>query len=57
VGQLISRALATQKRRACHLRRVVKSSLTPNLDAARGILNGLLMSSLFWLIALMLLNT
>jgi hypothetical protein len=56
VGQLISIALATQKRRVCHLRLVVKSSLTPNLDAARGILNGLMMSSLFWLIALMLLN-
>jgi hypothetical protein len=56
VGQLISIALATQKRRVCHLRLVVKSSLTPNLDAARGILNGLMMSTLFWLIALMLLN-
>ena len=38
MGQLISIALATQKRRVCHLRLVVKSSLTPNLDAARGIL-------------------
>jgi hypothetical protein len=56
VRRLISIALATQKRRACHLRLVVKTSLTPNLDAARGILNGLMMSSLFWLIALMLLN-
>jgi hypothetical protein len=56
VGQLISIALATQKRRASHLRLVVKRSLAPNLDAARGIINGLMMSSLFWLIALMLLN-
>jgi hypothetical protein len=56
VRRLISIALTTPKRRAGHLRLVVEISLTPNLDAARGILNGLMMSSMFWLIALMLLN-
>jgi hypothetical protein len=31
-------------------------SSSSNLDAARGIFNGLMMSMLFWLIALMLMN-
>ncbi|HET7059632.1 MAG TPA: hypothetical protein VFI05_12885 [Nitrospiraceae bacterium] len=54
--RLMSIALVNPKRHARHLRLVVETSLTPNLDAARGILNGLMMSSLFWLIALMLLT-
>jgi hypothetical protein len=56
VRRLISLALVNPKRPARHLRLVVETSLTPNLDAARGILNGLMMSTLFWLIALMLLT-
>jgi hypothetical protein len=51
-----STASTGQKRQARHLRLVVELPFMPNLDAARGILNGLMMSSLFWLIALVLLN-
>ncbi|HKN86997.1 MAG TPA: hypothetical protein VJV04_09075 [Nitrospiraceae bacterium] len=49
-------ALSHHKRRARHLRLVVQLSLVPNVDAARGIFNGLMMSSLFWLIALILIS-
>ncbi len=51
-----SAALTHQKRLACHLRLVVELPPKQNVDAARGIMNGLIMSSLFWLIALILLT-
>lgn len=54
--RLISIVGAHHNRHARHLRLVIETSLPPNLDAARGILNGLMMSSVFWLIALMLLT-
>ena len=54
--RLTSRGVASRKRPACHLRLVVGMSCSPNLDAARGIFNGLMMSVLFWLIAFMVMN-
>jgi hypothetical protein len=56
VRRLLSIAWAHPKRHARHLRLVVETPLTPNLDAARGLINGLMMSSLFWLIAFVLLT-
>jgi hypothetical protein len=56
VRRSTSAALTHQKRLACHLRLVVELPPKQNVDAARGIMNGLIMSSLFWLIALILLT-
>lgn len=35
-------------RRTRHLRLIAHPSVSPNLDAARGILNGLMISGLLW---------
>jgi hypothetical protein len=54
VRRSTSTALAEDKWRPRHLRLVVENDPTPNLDPARGLIHGLLVSGLFWLIGLIL---